>query len=82
MIRYKTPEEITAAFIKDGWNDIHFIETTEEERATYQGWGYKSEGDKPIDFIFTTEKGSNYRVLDDLSEGYVSDHYGIIAEIE
>ena len=36
MRRYKTPEEITAAFIKDGWsNDIHFIETTEEERAHF-----------------------------------------------
>lgn len=36
MRRYKTPEEITAAFIKDGWsNDIHFIETPEETRNRF-----------------------------------------------
>ncbi len=53
-----------------------------KEKATWQDWGYTNTGDKPIDFIFTDGNAKNYEVLDDLTEGYVSDHYGIAAEIE
>jgi endonuclease/exonuclease/phosphatase family metal-dependent hydrolase len=51
------------------------------EKGTYQEWGYRQTGDKPIDFIFTTGSSCEYLVLDDLSQGYVSDHYGIYSEI-
>lgn len=56
---------------------------TDESRqqATYQEWGYRRTGDMPIDFIFTTGEGSNYQVLDSLSKGYISDHYGIYSEV-
>lgn len=52
-----------------------------ETKTTYQGWGEINSG-KPIDFIFT-DKGtevSRYKVLDDTSNGYVSDHNGIMAD--
>ncbi len=49
--------------------------------ATYQEWGYRNTGDMPIDFIFTDREQTDYQVLDDISSGYVSDHYGIFAAI-
>lgn len=52
-----------------------------KETATYQEWGYCNTGGKPIDFIFTTGSGSGYTVLNDLNNGYVSDHYGIYSNI-
>ncbi len=57
-------------------------DTTKGECATWQDWGYTDTGDKPIDFIFTSKKGKSYEVLNNLTEGYVSDHYGIMAETE
>ena len=51
-------------------------------KATWQDWGYTDTGNQPIDFIFTSGTGVDYRVLDDESEGYVSDHYGIISVVE
>lgn len=51
------------------------------KKATYQRWGYGNTGDEPIDFIFTTGKSNDYRVLDNLDKGYVSDHYGIYSAI-
>lgn len=51
--------------------------------ATYQEWGYRNTGDKPIDFIFSGDmQQSDYQVLDDISTGYVSDHYGIFTAME
>ena len=52
-----------------------------ERKTTYQAWGKMDYGE-PIDFIFTTQglPVSQYKVLDDLSNGYVSDHYGIMAD--
>lgn len=55
---------------------------TKNRRATYQEWGYSNTGTEPIDFIFTTGKPLDYRVLDDMSRGYVSDHYGIFSAIK
>lgn len=52
-----------------------------KEQATYQEWGYRLTGDKPIDFIYTTGNAQNYWVLNRLDSGYVSDHYGIYSEI-
>ena len=53
-----------------------------ERKTTYQAWG-KTDYGEAIDFIFTTNglPVSQYQVLDDLSNGYVSDHYGIMADI-
>lgn len=58
-------------------------DTTDYERtsATYQEWGYRLTGDKPIDFIFTNGERQNYWVLNRLDDGYISDHYGIYSEI-
>ena len=58
--------------------------TNNEIKATYQEWGYRSTGNMPIDFIFISEnnKVSACGYLDDLSEGYISDHYGIYSDIQ
>lgn len=58
--------------------------TTEEikKKATYQSWGYRINADEPIDYIFTTGNGKYYTVLDNISNGYISDHYGIMTDIE
>lgn len=53
-----------------------------KECATWQDWGYTDTGEKPIDFIYTSGSSAGYTVLNDLSEGYVSDHYGVMADIE
>ena len=52
-----------------------------KKTTTYQEWGYCDTGSEPIDFIFTSGTGSGYTVLNDLSGGYVSDHYGVYANI-
>lgn len=52
-----------------------------KKTTTYQEWGYCDTGNEPIDFIFTSGTGSDYTVLNDLSGGYVSDHYGVYANI-
>lgn len=38
-------------------------------------------GNEPIDFIFTDGKAVDYTVLNDLNNGYVSDHYGVYSGI-
>lgn len=52
-----------------------------EMKGTYQAWG-DQESTEPIDFIFSSADlaAVNYEVLDDISNGYVSDHYGVYAE--
>ena len=54
-----------------------------ELKATYQEWGYRDTGILPIDFIFISDdiKVMSCGYLDDLSEGYISDHYGIYTDI-
>lgn len=44
--------------------------------CTYQEWGYCGTGDEPIDFIFSNGTFDKNEVLDNISSGYVSDHYG------
>ncbi len=51
------------------------------QQATWHEWGYSYTGDKPIDFIFTSSGQFTYQVLDNIDNGYVSDHYGIMADI-
>lgn len=62
---------------------IVLTDTTYEpaKTATYQEWGYQNTGDTPIDYIFTSGTSKEYLVLDDIHEGYVSDHYGIFSSI-
>ena len=57
--------------------------TNDKIIATYQEWGYRSTGNLPIDFIFISDnnKVTSCGYLDDLSEGYISDHYGIYSDI-
>ncbi len=58
--------------------------TNNEIKATYQEWGYRETGALPIDFIFVSKstKTTSCGYLDDLSEGYISDHYGIYSDIK
>ena len=80
---------LTGDFNENEDNDAYKLissrlsDTTIDERtcATYQEWGYRSTGDKPIDFIFTNGESDNYWVLNRLDDGYVSDHYGIYSEL-
>ena len=53
-----------------------------KKKATYQSWGYRINSVEPIDYIFTTGNGKNYTVIDNLSNGYISDHYGIMTDIK
>lgn len=73
---YNTDEACT--LLSSKLNDTTDLE---KEQATYQEWGYRQTGDKPIDFIYTTGNAQNYWVLNRLDDGYVSDHYGIYSEI-
>lgn len=61
--------------------DTNVASGNEVRKTTYQAWG-KTDYGEAIDFIFTTNglPVSQYKVLDDLSNGYVSDHYGIMAD--
>lgn len=55
---------------------------SENKTNTYTDWGnLQDTSGEPIDFIFTDMTPVTYDVLDDLSNGYVSDHFGIIAQI-
>lgn len=51
------------------------------EGNTYNEWGNITEGE-PIDFVFTSGKVNSAVKLDDISNGYISDHYGVYAVIE
>lgn len=53
----------------------------DKKAGTYQSWG-EEENTEPIDFIFLSDNTTavNYEVLNDISEGYVSDHYGVYTE--
>ncbi len=54
-----------------------------ESKLTYHDWGNIDSGE-PIDFIFTDKSSTvfQYKTLDDTSNGYVSDHFGIMADIK
>ena len=47
----------------------------------YQDWG-EQDNEEPIDFIFVSPKTQtvDYQVLNDLSGGYISDHFGVYSE--
>lgn len=92
--KYECPIILTGDFNEtagmDGYNTIAEVmqdaqQTAEqtETKTTYQAWGEEDSG-VPIDFIFS-DKGlpvAQYKVLDDFSDGFISDHYGIMADID
>lgn len=56
--------------------DVHVGDTN-----TYHDWGKITEGE-PIDFIFTSGSITDYQILNDTSNGLVSDHYGVYQTIK
>lgn len=62
-------------------NDSLAAADSGEIKGTYQEWG-EQENTEPIDFIFSSDalNAAQYEVLDDISNGYVSDHYGVYTE--
>lgn len=54
----------------------------ENKKSTYNDWGNLEDDGEPIDFIFTDREPAGYLILDDTSNGYVSDHYGVYATIK
>ncbi|MGN0521950.1 MAG: endonuclease/exonuclease/phosphatase family protein [Eubacterium sp.] len=55
--------------------------SNEKASATYTDWGKATDGE-PIDFIFSSNDAVSYAVLNDISNGYISDHYGIFSIIK
>lgn len=53
----------------------------QNKKSTYTDWGSLENDGEPIDFIFTNAAPVDYMILDDTSNGYVSDHYGVYATI-
>lgn len=73
MIAYNT--------ISEKLTDAKTLVPAAETKETYHGWGDITEGE-PIDHIFiTTGKNAvNYKILDNISNGYISDHNGVYIE--
>lgn len=73
MIAYNT--------ISEKLTDCASLVEKAQTKETYNAWGEITEGE-PIDHIFVTNGSSavNYQILDNTSNGYVSDHYGIYTE--
>ena len=67
--------------IAESLQETRLVAEKTETKTTYQAWGDINSG-KPIDFIFTDMNlpVSQYKVLDDTSNGYVSDHNGVMAD--
>lgn len=55
--------------------------TAKVDGNTYHEWGNITEGE-PIDFVFTSGKVNSAVRLDDTTNGYISDHYGVYAVID
>lgn len=53
----------------------------ENKESTYTDWGKLENDGEPIDFIFTNKTPVDYNILNDKDAGMVSDHYGVIAQI-
>ena len=68
--------------IAESLQETRLVAEKTETKTTYQAWGDINSG-KPIDFIFTDMNlpVSQYKVLDDTSNGYVSDHNGVLADV-
>lgn len=53
----------------------------ENKKSSYTDWGKLENEGEPIDFIFTDAEPVGYVVLDDTTNGLVSDHYGVYSTI-
>ncbi|MCM1286568.1 MAG: endonuclease/exonuclease/phosphatase family protein [Acetobacter sp.] len=54
----------------------------DKKKMTYTDWGsITDDSGEPIDFVFTDAEPVDYMILDDISNGFVSDHYGVLATI-
>lgn len=53
----------------------------ENKKSSYTDWGKLENDGEPIDFIFTDGRPVGYIVLDDTTNGLVSDHYGVYSNI-
>lgn len=49
--------------------------------STYHDWGNLEDSSQPIDFIFSNSSSTDFKLLNDISNGYVSDHYGVYAVV-
>lgn len=67
-------ESSACQFFADTYN------VSKAQGNTYHEWGNISDGE-PIDFVFSTLQVKSTQKLDDISNGYVSDHYGVYAVI-
>ncbi|MGN1202726.1 MAG: hypothetical protein ACI4RF_05470 [Eubacterium sp.] len=54
----------------------------ENKHSTYTDWGSLEDEGEPIDFIFTDAEPAGYMILNDTTNGYISDHYGVYATIK
>lgn len=54
----------------------------QNKQSTYTDWGNLENDGEPIDFIFTDAAPVDYMILNDTTNGYVSDHYGVYATID
>ena len=54
----------------------------ENKHSTYTDWGRLEDEGEPIDFVFTDGTPVGYTILNDTSNGLVSDHYGVYATIK
>lgn len=75
-LAYKSASEVLSDASK-------IAKQADEPHVTYTEWGKLDDASSaPIDHIFTSaETVERYAILDDISNGYVSDHYGIFASI-
>ncbi|MCD7871939.1 MAG: endonuclease/exonuclease/phosphatase family protein [Clostridiales bacterium] len=66
-----------ATYLKDSMSGFE-----QNEKGTYQDWG-NQQNEQPIDFIFVSKSTEilTYEVLDNLSNGYISDHFGVYSEM-
>lgn len=73
MIAYNT--------ISEKLTDSASIFENAQTKETYHAWGEITDGE-PIDHIFITNGSTtaNYQILDNTSNGYISDHYGVYIE--
>lgn len=82
---------VTGDFNVDSNSDVYRIMTADltdcssaaagKIMSTYTQWGELDDEGAPIDFIFTNGSPVSYETLNDISNGFVSDHYGIYAII-
>lgn len=77
----ETKDMIACQTVSEKLDDSTSVFTSAQIKETYHAWGEITEGE-PIDHIYVT-KGKNvvnYQILDNTSNGFVSDHNGVYIE--